>query len=569
MKKTINALKFPFVFLLVLVALVACDKEFNVIESDVLGKDNANFTTGDTLLPVVAYNQKLSALQINRLGSTSTTGAAAASLLGVYNDPAYGLTKASIISQVTPTSFNPDFGENPQVVSVVLNIPYYSTANGTDDEGHVTYKLDSLYGNTEQPIKLTIYQNNYFLRDFDPNSVAENSQNYYSNGSSDSNSALTGTSTILFDNHIVNVDTPIFVDNEFIPSNEAIVIETGEGDDAVTSRSEPAFRVELDNDFWQQTILDKQDDPVLSNANNFKNYFRGLYFKAETLGIDDGSMILLNLASSKATITITYEKGPTDARTESTYTLNFSGNRLTTFINNFTTNLENGDAASGDEKLYLKGMEGSMAIVDLFSGDVDCDGDGIPDMDALECFKQTYRQTDENGEYRFDPLTRRFLLKRLINEAHLIINEDEDMNTGDDEDYHKYDRIYAYDLENKASTIDYIVDQSGNTVNPVNSKIISLGQRNSEGTFKIRLTQHLNNILLNDSTNTKIGLVLSTNVNYTNNSKILNSANNVDAIPTASIISPRGTILYGSKGIPEKEDKKLQLKIFLSKGKED
>ena len=31
-------------------------------------------------------------------------------------------------------------------------------------------------------------------------------------------------------------------------------------------------------------IIDKEGDAVLSNANNFNNYFRGLYFKAGAFG---------------------------------------------------------------------------------------------------------------------------------------------------------------------------------------------------------------------------------------------------------------------------------------------
>ncbi|MEC3906475.1 DUF4270 domain-containing protein [Tamlana sp. 2201CG12-4] len=556
MKKTIKALKFPVAFLLIISLCIACDKEFNVIESDVLGGDNANFITKDTIFPIAAYNKKLDSLQVNTLNT---------SLLGVYNDPAYGQTKSSIITQITPTAFNPDFGEDPVIDEVIINIPYFSTINGIDDDGNPTYKLDSLYGNPELPIKLTIYQSNYFLRDFDPNGGGNTVQNYYSNANSNENTALNGTSVIRFDEHIVDEITPIYEDIDFIPSNDPIVITTGEGDDAVTTRSEPAFREALDNDFWKTAILDKEGDPVLSNANNFRNYFRGLYFKAESI-TTDGTMILLNLAATNANITITYTKGPTDSRTQSTYTFNFAGNRLNTFINNYDVTLEDGDKDLGDATLYLKGTQGSMAVVDLFSGMVDCDGDGNVDTSALDCFKNTYRQLDENGDPIKDPITQRFLLKRLINEAHLAIYEDEDIETGGDPDYHKYDRIYAYDIKNNASTIDYIIDPTGSTTSLINSKVISLGQRNDQGKYKIRLTEHLNNILQSDSTNTKIGLALSTNVNYTDHAEILESGDEVTAVPAAAVLSPRGTILYGSNEAAP-ADKRLKLKIFFTEPK--
>ncbi|MCF7559748.1 DUF4270 domain-containing protein [Sabulilitoribacter multivorans] len=545
MKKTIKAFKFPIAFLLILSSFIACDKDFNVIESDVLGKENSNFTTGETLLPIVAYNKKLDSLQVNNLASN---------LLGVFNDPSYGSTTASIVTQVTPTSFNPDFGVDPVIDSIVINIPYFSSQVGTDDNGNTTYALDSLYGDPTAPIKLTLYQNNYFLRDLDPNATGSSSQIYYSNSNSTTNSVLNGTSTINFDDHIV---VTIHEDNNFIPSEAAIEIWNITDSDTTTTRSVPAYRVVLEDDadklFWKNTIIDKQDDPVLSNANNFKNYFRGVYLKAEAL-VGNGNMILLNLASSNANITINYTSGETDSRTRSTYVMSFTGNRLNTFINDFNlVTLQNGNKQLGDDKLYLKGSAGSMSVVDLFPN-------------GLDDFLDTFRVPNGSGGYEKDN-DGNYILNRLINEAHLAIYEDENIYNELDENgdaYHKYDRIFAYDIKNNSPTIDYLIDVTENTQNPISSKVISLSQRDTiTAKFKIRLTEHLNNILLRDSTNTKIGLVTSFNVNYNSTVQILNSNDEVTQIPAANIISPRGTILHGSNSnVPE--GKQLKFKIFFT-----
>ena len=218
-----------------------------------------------------------------------------------------------------------------------------------------------------------------------------------------------------------------------------------------------------------------------------------------------------------------------------TYVLNFSGNRLNTFINDYNlVTLTNGDKSLGDEKLYLKGAEGSMAVVNLFGGDmVECkDENGVITMrTSLDCFKRTYRQLDENGDY-LPAVDGNFPLKKLINEAHLVIYEDENAANGGNSDFHKFDRIYAYDVNNNIPTIDYSFDPTDNDTNPINSKVISLGQRiKEEGsdhyTYKIRVTELLKNILQKDSTNTKLGLVLSNNVNLTTNSQILESGDEV------------------------------------------
>ncbi|MEP3837228.1 MAG: DUF4270 domain-containing protein [Algibacter sp.] len=558
MKTTFTALKFSIFTLFILTSLVACDKDFSVIESDVLGEGNANFLTSTDAIAVTAYNKKLNALQVNNLSSN---------LLGVFNDPEYGTTTASIVTQLTPAVADFDFGVNPTVEEVILHIPYFSTAIDVDEDGNTLYQLDSIYGQANAPIKLSIHRSNYFLRDFDPLGNASTTQKYYSNAASATNSALNGSSTINFDDHIVET---IYSKN-IIPSSDATVIVTDEGtDDEVETRSEPALREVLDNAFWQNTIVAKSGGTELSNENNFKNYFRGLYFKAEAVN-DNGSMFLVNLESTNAYITITYTYGETDERVEGTYTLNFTGNKLNTFINDFENSLVDGDATNGDETLYLKGMEGSMAIVDLF-GTEDLDGNEIPDN--LDTLLKDYRKTDEDGEYVKDE-DDNYVLKRLINEAHLEIFEEDTKVTNalDDngEEYHRYDRIYAYDIKNNTTTIDYLFDPTESS-DAVNSKLINLGQRqvitDEKVKFKIRLTEHLNSIIQSDSTNYKIGLVLSNNVNYTTNSEILNSTGEVTSVPSASIISPRGTILYGSH-VNVNDDKKLKLKIFFTETKED
>lgn len=287
----------------------------------------------------------------------------------------------------------------------------------------------------------------------------------------------------------------------------------------------------------------------------FYDYFRSLYFKAEG---NDGSMILLNFGSPDANITINYTTGEDDDRTETSYVFNFNGNRINPFINNYNKQLEDGDKNNGDEKLNLKGGS-SMAVVDLFPTDAD-----------LKYFLDKFRKRDSNSDdgYQRNETTGDFILNKLINEAHLVIYEDDEINTGGDTDFHLYDRIYAYNLENNAPTIDFFADPTENTASPKDSRIISLGQRDPDSrSYKIRLTQHLNDILLRgtESINTKIGLVISNNVNLSNNSQILNSGDDVTAVPSASVLSPRGTVIHGSNS---DSDKKMTLKLFFTEIKE-
>ncbi|WJJ97236.1 DUF4270 domain-containing protein [Algibacter luteus] len=546
MKKTLKALKFPSVFLLMLSTFIACDKDFSVIESDVLGIDNANFYIDSLVLPINAYNKKLDTVQINNLPSN---------LLGVFNDLEFGKTNASIITQITPASYSEDFDINPIIDSVVINMPYFSTITGTNAENTdaADYKIDSLYGNIDATFKLKIYQNNYYLRDYDPSDVDFGTQKYYSRTENladpTHNYTSNGNQEIDFDNHLGEL---IYQNDEFKHSSDYIELWNVTETDTTITYNAPALRILFDSNntndadaiaFWQQTIVDKHDDAVLSNANNFKNYFRGLYFKTEAIG-DDGSMALMNLFASDANITIYYTKGEETDRIQDEYVLNFSGNVLNTYVNAFNVTLEDGDKDNGDETLYLKGLEGSMAVVDLFPTDED-----------LQDFKDQFRDSEGNQT-------------KFINEAHLVIYEDETkvINTEDayGDVYHKFDRIYAYDIKNNTTTLDYQIDPFEDN-DPIVSKIFSLSQRSTQGKYKIRITEHLNNIIQNDSTNYKLGLVLSNNVNVTATSEILNSTDDVTAIPSMSTITPRGTILHGSNAIDV--DKRLELKVFFTASK--
>ncbi len=594
MKNTFKPLTYFCFFTFIIFTIIACDKDFSSIDSDVLGEENFNFNglVKDDY-SIIAYNKVLNSVQVN--GHTSN-------LLGVYNDPAYGQTTASIVMQVSPSPTSPtgtndiNFGDNPVLDSVVVTIPYFSTQTEVDNDGNPVYKLDSLYTDeTPKPIKLSIYQNTYFLRNFNPNSSINETQSYYSkpdDASTTDNFALTETDEINFDN---NKDFKIYEIPEFTPSANIIKTTIGTGDDTQTAIAPPALRINLTKEwdpiskkessvdspdkiaFWKSLILDKGGSPELSNVNNFINYFRGIYFKAESIN-NDGSMILLNLAASTASLTIYYSED----EKQSNFVLNFSGNILNNFTNNYDkVNLQNGDTLSGDPTLYLKGTKGSMGVIKLFDEQniVECNcgenanGDPIIiSTTELDCFKKTFRKTDEEGN-ELDKVNGQFQLKQLINEAHIIVYEDEVMSTlpkrPNGEDHSQYDRLYMYNLENNTPIPDYSNDISRIDSSPLNSHIFSLGRRIKDedgiARYKLKVTDHLNNILINDADNAKLGLAIINNVNISTSHKILNEDKNVTGVPSVSTITPRGTILHGSDA--SSENKKIKLEVFFTEPK--
>ena len=531
------------VFFCFIAFTLSCEEDYTEIGTDVI--NNQNISIDNQSYPAKTYNKRITPFQSNNLPSN---------LLGYYYDPNFGGTTAHFLSQLTPQNFSPIFGNNPVLDSVFLTIPY---ASKTDGE---TYTLDSLYGNG--PIKLSVFKNNFFLRNFDPGSDLDDFQAYYSNGAL---SASEGLNPADLEAQL------LYTSNAFTASNASIDLEeiNEDGERFVSETLTPSLRIRLDNsdmlpqDFWETLIFDKEDDDELSSASNFYNYFRGLYFKVEPVNSSSGSMVQLNFSSANAHVKLHYsfESDPDEDGVTTTnqgvYQLNFSGNRTTLFENNFNTGflqaIDAADEIQGDAQLFLKGGEGSMAVVELFSQD-----EAGNDFDD---FITDFREIINEGQ----PDEER-IIKRLINEAYLEFYVDEaslDTNT----DFPN--RIYVYDLDNNTPLLDYTQDSSVNT-STSDSKFIHLvplsvetdDQGNTYKKYKVRLTSHLNNIIVNDATNLKLGVVVSSNVGAAINQKLLNYDPLVKGIPAGTILSPKGVILHGSNS--NDPLKKVKLNIYYS-----
>ena len=528
MKNKKSALKNLFILVILTTAFIACDKDFISLDSDISGENN--FGVSDKKYEVIAYNKKLGPIQSNGLP---------ANLLGVYKDFIYGNSTASLVTQLSPTTMDPKFPEKIRLDSVVATIPYFSTSTGLEGEV-TTYKLDSIFGNG--PINLKFYENTYFLRNFDPGSGFDKPQKYYSDRSISTSSQIPLAS--LKGEVLKTLDT-------FTPSNSEIKIKVGEE----LKRIAPALRFKMDTTFWKNKIIKKGGGPELSNENNFQNYFRGIYMEAESIN-NDGSMMLLNFASQNADITIHYSSPPlkeTDSiRVNGSYKLSFANNKINFLDNDFILPIPEGNPTTGDEKLYIKGGQGSMGIINLFGGtDIDTNQDAL---NPFETFKNDFVETDADGKF--------VRPKRLINEANLVFYVDQELTQGQEPD-----RLYLYNTKNKMPLTDYIIDAQNNVslTNHLGKLQRVSDDKNAQGVkYKIKITEHIKNLLLKDSSNVSLGLAVSLNVNMeaslAQNALLSPDNPSVKTLPISAIISPKGTVLFGNK--VNDESKKLYLEIF-------
>ena len=516
-----NRLYQAMAVLAVVFAFVGCDDEYSNIGGEII-TNPSNVELRE--IEVNAYSQEVNSIQTNNLTSF---------MLGVHNHPVYGESTASIVSQVTLSSESPNFGENAQLDSVVMIIPYYSSEAESTTEDQVLYELDSIYG--DETFKLSVYETSYFLNDLDPDVGFEQRQKYYSDQQD------------LIEQNIVG--EPLYVEENFKPSASAFdsyeVNIDGEND---TITNTPALRLKLPIEYFQEKILDQQGSDDLLNNSNFKNYFRSLFIKAEPNG-SGGSQILLDFSGQDVSprIRLYYKRDSSDEdeteQVRSIFTLFIGGNKFNTYTGEFPEDISNTIASqtseTGAENIYLKAQEGSMAVIELF-----------PDEAVLEELK--------NEEL-------------LVNEADLTFYVNNDLLEGGDQPR----RLYLYDLTNNTYLDDYAFDASLNIANPdlslTNFSEVVAEDDNGKY-YNIRITNHISSIINNDAENVKLGLVIVPNINSVvlraGQGQITGSLMSatrempelIDQIPSVTSLAPTGTVLHGN--LSSDDDKRLKLRIY-------
>ena len=525
-----------------LATISSCDKDFNQIGTDVLGDNDHYGLLTDTITTTIAYNVETKPVQTNNLPVNT---------LGFYDNAVFGKTTSNFITQLSLATTSPVFinpTNNIVVDSVYLHVPYFYTPVSIDEtSGDTTFKEDSLIGSGK--IKIDVYRSNFFLETLDssPGSGLTENKKYFSDEdfSTSLASARLNNSLLLSEN-----------DNfEFKKTQIKFYKNDAAGAPATTTvreRLNPGLFMMLDKTYFKDYIINA--DPIkLSNNLIFREYFRGLYFKVSPSPSDPsskGALNRLNFAQGKITIIYKDKTSATDATViRKTLVLNLSGNTVNTFTNNFNPNYANklvqsyNSTTVGAQRLYLKGGEGSMAVISLFGGRAN---------DATSA--------NEIEKFRTD--------KCLISDASLTFTIDKTASGMNSEIEPR--RIYLYDYDNKAPLLDYFTDFTSGT-NPKFNKFIHGGiiklNSNSRGTtYKIKLTNHIQN-LVRDKTkkNVRLGLVVTENINITANYGLKPSLDpTFVSLPVMAHTNPLGTVLYGTD-LPSTDPKKLKLVIRYTK----
>ncbi|MEM8928847.1 MAG: DUF4270 family protein [Bacteroidota bacterium] len=446
--------------------------------------------------------------------------------------------------------FDPDTDGDGELDGEDENTVFTSFAN--------TFALDSILSRrfihsdsqdqyVGEQFNLRVERSTFFLRDLDPGSNFEESQEYFSN---------TDISTFV-------EGEPLFNGTVTIDNKEIITFEEDDPDTeddeslTVSTRLNPGIQVTLDPQFFQENILDKEGSQELLSQSNLSNFIRGLHF---SITPNNGDLLLL-LDLTQANITITYEfddfvlndEGDvtegTIEKAEGQLVLNLLqvqnniifGNAVNTFIDDplpseIVAQLDGDQTNAG--RLYLKGGSGTFSELYLFDRDESIANDILEDIRANNW---------------------------VINEANLIFYVDReaiDLNGGTVEP----PRLYLYNAANNTPLFN-VATETQTSQDPLGLFLNYDGilERNSAGEgirYSIRITEYLNDIIVRDSTNAPLRLALTSNIGIVTIQEAESIMGERVDLPLMNTLNPLGTILFGNNVPLEEEDKKLKLQIL-------
>lgn len=515
---------------LTIVFFASCDNDFNELGADIVGIDNFDMGTPDTY-GIAATNVDVGAVETTNLPVNP---------LGIYDNPVYGETVANFATQLELAEENPtiDLSLHPVIEKVILTIPYFSTTKTTYTTTTAgTYELDSIYGPNpaDTKMKLSVFESKYYIRNVNPQDQLP--QAYYSDQAADFESTI--------DTPRLNDDNSKPAQNDaFFFSNIENIVYTYAADGTPSEASRNvAMVMDLSKTFFDQKIFHAPAGKLLNN-NIFKDYFRGLYFKVEKLPGQKGNLAMLNFAGGDIKILYKHDKSATDITQEyTTLKLNLKGNTVSLI------NQGNPYVTQDNSKIYLKGgANNSMAVVDLFT-----------DGKLAEARAHNW----------------------LINDATLTFTVDNTANgmgktASDGTKADEPMRLYLYDLTNKRPLVDYSVDQTSSGTSKKFNKynfggILEKGADGRGKQYRIKLTRHVIRMLTQDSTNVRLGLVVTEDINTSTNKRTRNQnllSGKLKVVPAMSVAHPLGTILYGSvpEGSPD-YDKRPKFEVYYTKPK--
>lgn len=551
--------------------LFSCDKKFNEVGAEILPP--SSIQGKKATYPVKVTHALVDVVQTNNLPVLQ---------LGQRDDKLYGTTNAAIVAQMNLSGYAPKFGaytyqqeidstfnEMETVTDAWLEIPFYTNQKDSDGDGLIDqfdiddddpnsdsdgdgvsdiaernngtdptnpdtdgdgtpdgqdtetknpnpdkklYAIDSLFGNRQALFDVEVNKLNYFLRQLDPEKNFEQSQVYYSDFPIATHKAQQlGNANVQLD------------------FNEIIV--EGENNNLT-----PRLRVPLNKDNFQQLLINKEGATELSTAELWQDYFRSI--SIETSNFSAPLLMLLDVNKMAIRVAYSYKAKKADSTTgetedkEGEFLLNVGLLKFNTLSQTVPADatLNAIVSATSIEQVALGGGLGSVATLSLFE-----------DNEVLEDIKgRPWLLNEANLTFHVD--------KQAVNQFGLQLPK----------------RLYVYNANTGTPLVDFSKDVSATT--ELNKLVYGgfLIEEEDKQYYKIRVTNHLRNIISNDSINAPLRVSL-TNAFPTQTTVMMAKTTNtaIEKLPAGGISAPKSAVFVGpNPSDPALADLKLQLELY-------
>jgi len=365
----------------IIISATSCETDFENVGGDLV--DNGVFSTKKESFKVKAYTKNIDASRVDNIST-----AALSSLkipLGIYKNDDFGLFKSKVVAQVNPPSIlNWDI-DNDILDAVYLEIPYDAKSIRESSDTEPKFELNNIYGDSDVDYQIQIKELNTYLSRLDPADPSKPNK-YYSD-------KIFNTATNLSD--VINFhpnknDTVAYYNRTLINGITPIQAQ----DTIKVTDAKPYIRIPLNKSFFENNFLVESNQHFLENRDDFYNFFKGIVIQAEGT---DGSVMMLDYSLAK--INFYLSKSETtdeteftanadlnndgvidDAEVETTYPVRnkavvsfpLVGIKTNHFDRDYSnangvTQITSPDMVNGEQKLYVQGAAGSIAVIDLFS----------------------------------------------------------------------------------------------------------------------------------------------------------------------------------------------------------
>ena len=595
--------------LILILILISCNKDYHPLGEPIFS--DLTLETKNKNIPVFTYQQSVNRVQSNVQPLAQ---------LGQINHPVFGVVQASIFTQI---SIGPDlfFGnlkqslensgdqddvniipENETIKEVYLEIPFFSNTDDSDNDGVIdlfdadpndpasnsdndnltdivesqlglnplsedsdedgildhddndnqnydsenrVYEIDSIYGNRDSEFNLQVHELTYYLNNLDSNDNFESAQIYYSNRDYYDEGYIGET---LFNGQIkLN-----FGEVRLNFAEDDLASEDIDETTLIETRLSPRLRIPLNKNFFQKNLIELEGTNFLLDDATYQKRMRGIIIRGDNFS--DNLYMLLDIQNAEINVKYVFD----DYNTQGTLD-DLSDDIIEKRERNLTLTLGNTRINS------LKNSAFNSAIKNRIEA-------SLNNQPTDKLFVQSSRLhgkirlfSNENPEVN-EILNNIREEKLLVNQANLIFYVDPETITEEI----TAQRIYLYNFKNGLPISDYIIDLSTSNFGTNSNKstfggILELSEDGKPYLYKFNLTNHITNIIKNDSLNYDLGLAITGNIENPFTIKAKTSEGGLDIdYPLSATLNPLGTVLVGSHPDSTSANKKVKLELIYS-----